>query len=680
MFTPNTVIRLLQNIDITNDYKNTFSFSNNTSQESFFLNKTKQTYTDFLYQRKEGTLKIPNNIETMWNINYMMFKNSNFGDKWFYAFITDMKYVNDNTTEIFFEIDVLQTWYFEMDIKECFVEREHITDDTIGNNLIEENLDIGNPVVMDYKNSDSIKDLTYVLVSTVDLDGVAVSGDVYTGVYSGLTYFATDDIWWINDYITTLETMGKSDALVTIFTMPKNLVYTDSIGQVIGSDSSYFVEDGTDLYRGTLDGYTPKNNKLLCYPYNYLEVTNNKGSSHIYMYEYFTQPLAQFNITCNIAPNPTVFLTPINYNGFYKNNDESMTLSDYPLCAWKTDVYSNWLAQNQVSNALGVGSSVLNLGVGVATGNPIAIGSGVLSVANSIGQFKEKSIHPPKANGNSSGGGNIARSSQVFTFMKKTIRSEYAKRIDKYFSMYGYKVSTVKVPNITGRPNWNYVKLLEPNIFGDIPNNDLKKIHQIFMNGITYWHNDNVGNYNRLNGEGQSSTGITPTPGGSGGGGEPIPNPNPNPNPVDPSNYDENNLGFAFPLEKGISYNLTSPYGPRIHPITGEESFHYGTDLACPQGTNILSILGDGIVSQKGYSSTMGYYIYIDYNYNGDKFTAIYMHMYKQAYVNRGDGISKGTVIGGVGTTGSSTGNHLHFGLKKNGIYVDPWDYINPNL
>ena len=102
---------------------------------------------------------------------------------------------------------------------------------------------------------------------------------------------------------------------------------------------------------------------MLCFPYNYLEVTDNKGNNKIYPYEFFSSPLvAEFFITCNVSPSPTVFLTPYHYNGIYQNNDESMTLGDYPLCVWSSDVYSNWLAQNQVSNALRIGGGLLSVG------------------------------------------------------------------------------------------------------------------------------------------------------------------------------------------------------------------------------------------------------------------------------------------------------------------------------
>ena len=70
-----------------------------------------------------------------------------------------------------------------------------------------------------------------------------------------------------------------------------------------------------------------------------------------------------------------------------------------------------------------------------------------------------------------------------------SVREEYAKIIDQYFSMYGYSINEVKLPNITGRSNWNYVKTIGANIEGDIPEGDINEIKSLFNNGITLWHN-----------------------------------------------------------------------------------------------------------------------------------------------------------------------------------------------
>ena len=501
MFIPSTVIRLLQNIDITNDYINTFSFINESTQSSFFISKTKSgcLFTDFVYQRKEKTVKIPINIETLWNISYMMFQNTDFGSKWFYAYITDMKFINDETTEISFEIDVMQTWYFNVDIKDCYIEREHVDNDAIGEHRVDENLDVGNYVIKSSETIAEIQDLAIIISTTVDSSDNDVLGELFTGVYSGNAYYASSDYNFINAFITLLEGFGKADAINNIFMMPSGLIENFEAPIRVSAPNPVIINKSFSKNLTNLDGYVPKNNKLFTYPYNFLAINNNRGETSIYKYELSNSSSMDFFISSNVAPAPTVYLVPKNYNGLTNNYDEFITLSGYPMCNWTTDIYNNWISQNIVSNSVSVGTSILGLGVGFVTGNPIAVAGGAIGVATSIGAFYEKSLQPNPIKGAISGGGNLAIGIQNFIIYKKTIRSEYANMIDKFFDRFGYKINQLKTPNFSSRLNWNFIKMHEVNIFGNIPNNDLKKIHQIYKNGITFWHNDNVGNYNRVN-------------------------------------------------------------------------------------------------------------------------------------------------------------------------------------
>ncbi len=127
---------------------------------------------------------------------------------------------------------------------------------------------------------------------------------------------------------------------------------------------------------------------------------------------------------------------------------------------------------------------------------------------------------------------------------------------------------------------------------------------------------------------------------------------------------------FAFPLE---SYTrVSSEYGYRTHPILNVKQFHNGVDFAAPKGTKIYAAY-DGIVVAATYSSTMGNYIMIDH---GGGLYTIYMHASK-LYVEKDDVVVKGEHIAAVGSTGRSTGNHLHFTVRKDGAYVSPWDYLS---
>lgn len=126
--------------------------------------------------------------------------------------------------------------------------------------------------------------------------------------------------------------------------------------------------------------------------------------------------------------------------------------------------------------------------------------------------------------------------------------------------------------------------------------------------------------------------------------------------------------GWCSPL---VSYTLTSPFGMRTHPITGEYKMHNGIDMAAPEGTPIYAAKG-GQVSIAAYSASAGNYVQINH---GDGYRSVYMHMTGYT-VEPGQYVAQGQLIGYVGNTGASKGNHLHFGISLNGSYVNPVGYI----
>lgn len=116
---------------------------------------------------------------------------------------------------------------------------------------------------------------------------------------------------------------------------------------------------------------------------------------------------------------------------------------------------------------------------------------------------------------------------------------------------------------------------------------------------------------------------------------------------------------------------ISDEYGNRTHPILGTQQFHNGLDMAAPGGSPILAAY-DGTVVAAAYSNSMGNYIMIDH---GDSLYTIYMHA-SALYVSKGQEVTKGQKIAAVGSTGRSTGNHLHFSVRLNGSYVSPWNYL----
>lgn len=126
---------------------------------------------------------------------------------------------------------------------------------------------------------------------------------------------------------------------------------------------------------------------------------------------------------------------------------------------------------------------------------------------------------------------------------------------------------------------------------------------------------------------------------------------------------------FLYPLPPGAV--ITSPYGYRVHPITGNYSLHNGVDLAIAQGTPIYATKS-GYVSTATYNYVYGYYVTINHM---DGFSSLYGHM-TNFIVSEGEYVTRGQVIGYVGSTGWSTGPHLHFTIYYNGSTVNPMDYV----
>ena len=129
--------------------------------------------------------------------------------------------------------------------------------------------------------------------------------------------------------------------------------------------------------------------------------------------------------------------------------------------------------------------------------------------------------------------------------------------------------------------------------------------------------------------------------------------------------------GITWIIPCNYTY-LSSPYGWRIHPVYGDWRFHSGVDLAAPGGTPIYASRA-GTVTTATYNSSAGYYVTVNH---GDGFSTSYLHM-THYIVSPGQQVAAGQVIGYVGTTGTSTGNHLHFSVYYNGNTLNPANYIN---
>lgn len=508
-FTPDSVIHLC-NVPFESDYKHQITFDTIGQQEQYFMNRRVRTVNNCTYVRKEGYIRLPYHIDSLWNCNYVMYLNNNFTNKWFYAFITRLEYVNDGVTNAYIETDVWQTWQFDITLRPSFVEREHVTDDSIGANTLDEGLAYGDYIVnaIDTPIERTADDLCYIIGCTVNpvTSSDTVGGKVYNGIYSGVTYYKADGKDAINTVIKNIEEAGKIDSITGIFMAPKDISLGESYAAIVGLEK---VNEGTNPSTKffsvnknfDMNGYTPKNNKLKVFPYNFLRVSNNAGQSAIYPYEYFSTEQCNFYLYETIAPGISGRLIPTNYKKEGQNYDEGLSEGKYPVCNFAVDMYTNWQTQNAVNQGfdLLMGVGTMAVGAAAALTTPVTAGvggiagagmmvSGFNQIVNTLNNDRKASLVPDQVRGNTNCGDvNTSMGRNCFDFYKVSIKQEYAKIIDDFFEMYGYKVNRVKVPNIKTRPCWNYVKTVNMNLDGKAPQQDLEKIKDLFNNGITFW-------------------------------------------------------------------------------------------------------------------------------------------------------------------------------------------------
>lgn len=522
-FEPQTNIKLLK-VPIEIDNKNQLTFENKEKQFEYFNNLPCLEIDNCSYQRKDSIIKYPEHIDKLLQYNYCMYQNENYSDKWFYCFITNMKYTNQGMTEISITTDVFQTWQFDLNFKQSFIEREMIDveKDIPGANLIPEGFETGEYKIGGTAEIDELEPF-YIVAYAEDTFGFMING-----IYSGIQYYLFSNAELLRAWLVQINLAGKTNFIINIFTVPKLAFYGIDLSQ----DISQAIEQDIMAQRkvitlqstpSNLDGYSPKNQKLRTYPYCYIGFAPQGSQGKIFRYEDFENGIPIFNMISEVNPNPQICVIPQNYRGVNGDNlQDTVSFGGYPTISWSNDVFNVWLAQNsqlinlrmenlrentgftQLRNLGSLGSNIGKALNKDLTGAISGTASSVLDIQQTNvnyqyeinKQLAEMEVQEKLPNTSTFGGNNTALigynifDKQIFN--RYTIKKEFAKCIDDYFDMYGYQTNELKIPNLNNRPNWNYIKTIGCNITGDIPQEDLQTIKNMFDNGVTLWHNKNT--------------------------------------------------------------------------------------------------------------------------------------------------------------------------------------------
>lgn len=551
MILPDSDVYILKNVPLEPSFDHTIWFDSPEQQATAFTTYALAFYFDKVsYQRyPRPYITLDKTADELFDCNYMMFRNTAYGTKWFYAFITQVEYISNTTSRIYYSIDPMQTYLFDVNVGQCFVEREHAMTDAIGDNLNPESFELGEYVYdADYFPNIFLK-TNYVIcilatwkatyknnrwvIEDATTGGV---GGVDSGIYTGLTKNLCEyDLanpkacaQQANAIIEAATKANKADGIVSITMYPKFFMNWSITGDL----ATGLVPDTVDsipAFTGTFDGYKPKNNKLYTAPFCGVYVDNLQGNAANYAYEYFTDRKPTFNIVGAVNGNLECASIPINYKGLPTNFQESLLMGGFPQCAWNVDTFKAWIAQNKYAIAAGVATTTIDTvkqvalaatGVGMAgevAGMSAAMtGAGSAQTIQAVGQYanayqnmqnvsynaqgdvlnktinlvaqvKTASTQPNHARGQQSSSVFCAMGYQGFHYMPYRIQGQFARIIDDFFSMYGYKTNRLKVPNRNGRKAWNYVKTCGCTLTGSAPADVTAALVQIYDRGITFW-------------------------------------------------------------------------------------------------------------------------------------------------------------------------------------------------
>lgn len=541
--TPNSDIRLLSGCPIDESYNHTLYFSSATEQADYFLTLTKPTYGLFSkvsYQRAgKNTIRLQVLADNIYDCNYLMFRNTAYGTKWFYAFINRIEYINDNVTEIEYTIDVMQTWYFDYELGQCFVEREHSLSDHIGENVVEENLELN-----ELQECETIirLDLTPDIIcfwlsagyyKTIDETSGNITWRKVVAEENKITYqydeqahvMISNPSMKLFSLTTAVDNLNLPNVEPTASYIPfLNALNTeDIINATLFSSKAY---SGTPLtpYERIIEGnwtknlgsYIPKNNKLYTYPYNIFYMTNGAGQTAILRIERFLSNIPLFRLSFDRFYSPAVSLMPVGYQRDEEtvNPEYAITVNNFPPFPVITKALDAWLNKNQASLATSSVASAVTGGLAImaattTTGKVLAGAALATRIAGTIGKIVDLANTPASATNISS---NDVLKAVTNTYRlavyRKCVIPEYAKIIDDYFTMFGYATRRVKYPYVRQyskdslRPHWNFIKTQGCIIHSSrtlgkgLPAEAEAQISKIYDNGITFWMDGNeVGDY-----------------------------------------------------------------------------------------------------------------------------------------------------------------------------------------
>lgn len=392
---PNGEVRLLQLTSLT-DYANEYMFVSKAEQEKFFNKFVYRVYNNYKYVRQNGAIRVDDNYDTVSGCDYVMFRNTDFSNKWFYGFVEQLEYVSDTCTHVYFHLDVVQTFLFDVDFTlKNFISRAHVRD-YVGQyraveSLYPEQLEFGRDYVTTHTEFYNFSELVYVIASTVDLSAdygslddpelSTSAGGVFDNVPSAVNYYylradAPNTLFEVLDALKAYPWITQNIQSITL--VPREVLgvgakshSVDLPGgvRIMQLDSGYVSNNTLCFNIADITQHFPdyKTSKLYTFPYSFIELTCFNGQQMIIKPEGLQNWRLRIQLLNYFSSTPRLCIFVESYNSAGDSSqtaenscgdflNASISLGDFPQCPVLVDNYILYQANNansfRLSNAI----------------------------------------------------------------------------------------------------------------------------------------------------------------------------------------------------------------------------------------------------------------------------------------------------------------------------------------
>lgn len=515
---PNGKVIILSGVPVDPTQTDVPWFASAGAQESFFKGFTLKTYSKVSFMRVNtsvpqsaqgntgsprtaSTIRVPTNAAELYSANYLMFQNTSYSNKWFYAFVETVNPLSDNATEITYQIDDMQTWQFDFTVGACPLKREHIDvgHDVIGANVEPEPFTCNK--ITAFKGVISCKPKICALVTTNGEGTEAAEPYKYGSFVAGCEVKVMDAgtaslKTFLNEYVAS----KNMSAIITMYS------FLEPLANVVTIPLKMLEFVGRGSFGGqTWDGGGLKNKKIFTSQFINYVISTVDGELH----EFDPEGFGQVDATISINPSSYPWLKVLDPQNYYALSSDTQIAQvshrkgislgitiPFGGTSWATDL------------DVAVSKGILKVAAAALTGGSAGGFLGGMSHAFAAGLRSEGEILATNANPmRSQGVGGDYSATQGAEFVEglsagagihfgvNAIPSTQAQEIDQFFTYFGYATNDVAVPNGVQhgdplrRPIFNYVQT-DGCIFSDCscPADSASNIKKIFDKGVRLWH------------------------------------------------------------------------------------------------------------------------------------------------------------------------------------------------